>query len=293
MKNIFVSICIILTIGFESYSQIYLGFESEYEYGTRLISGNDSLWQMAVPSKGRFDAAYSGNRALLTDSINMAGNSGVNIIEMVLYKGYCSNLSISFQHKYFTDSLHAGGRVEVSYNDGNTWINVVYDTLFQDVSFQNFYTPSDTIINAIPSFTGTCGQWMNSGIWLSRHINCALSDSIRYRFVFESDSTALPMEGWMIDDIYLQVMSCKIKPVSFSSLQDFNFEKTEPSIWSITPAFSSVINVCSMDGRIVFSGKAGSKEKFIINGESLPKGFYILSATGNSIKFSKIINNNL
>ncbi|MEI6900925.1 MAG: T9SS type A sorting domain-containing protein, partial [Bacteroidota bacterium] len=122
---------------------------------------------------------------------------------------------LNFWHKYQTDSTHAGGFIDISYDTSEVFHNIIFDTiepLAGGNSVQNFYTENDTITGNIPAFTGNSNGWQYSSVFWVWQLGVDnrgfLHDSLTIRFNFKSDGTAIPMEGWMVDDIYLQLDYC-------------------------------------------------------------------------------------
>ena len=200
-------------------------------------------------------------------------------------------MSLSFYHTYYTDSLHSGGQIEVSYDLGSTWTNIVYDTLYQDVYFSNMYAPSDTISGNIPSFTGHCGEWTESAIMVGRHAFCGMSDSVKYRFIFRADSTAAPYEGWMIDDVELQVTTiCGVKKNADKQEEPcFAVEQNSEELLRIKAFREGVLKVCSLEGKTIYAGDVHSNENIAINTRRWNRGYYYISLANANSACSKLI----
>ena len=184
----------------------------------------------------------------------------------------------SFWHKYFTDSLHSGGSVEMTFDNGLTWINPVYDTIYYDIWFNNFYGPRDTLSSGIPCFMGSSDEWKYSSINLGRCFLCQQNFSMGFRFVFNTDSIALPLEGWMIDDVSLFVSPCKVKNPEKQKSIGFVFSQNDDKTLTITPDEDCTLNITQMSGKTVYTAEGKKKQKDIIPTESLPHGIYIITA---------------
>lgn len=289
MKNLLFTIIIIHNTCYIACCQINIGFEPGYSYGYTLHPDSDSTWQVAMPSKGRFTSAHSGDFALLTDSVNYFQPSRTSLMEICFQNNGCFNMSLSFYHKYYTDSLHSGGKVEVSYDGGSSWTNIIYDTLGMDMYYYNFYSPSDTITGGDPVYTGSVDLWKESSLSVSRHGLCGQPYSVRYRFIFKADSSALPLEGWMIDDISLYVMPCKINTVRNEEKPCFTLSDNGNSTYFVTVDQDCLINICSMAGNTVFVRNGKKNEKLTIETGKWKPGYYIVSAISNSSSCSKKI----
>jgi hypothetical protein len=95
--------------------------------------------------------------------------------------------------------------VEVSYDQGNTWVVITANGNWTtEVPFPfdtyNFYSETDTLNNGTPAFTGNSKGWINSQITF---VCIAIKTSFPFhlRFTFTSDPVQTENEGWMIDNI--------------------------------------------------------------------------------------------
>lgn len=222
-----------LVLNIQCFSQIFPGeglapmvtcnFETDCTMVSLDTNLQGNIWRIGVPAKPSFSPAYSIPNAMVTDLNNnypQGTDSWFDIYLDIMGGGYW-NPVIAFNHKFETDSLADGGFIEISYNKGNTWKNILFDTSNVFMSFdygtpnrENFYTASDTIAGGIPAFTGTSDGWQLSRIqWIwFVPVKDALdfpTDTVILRFHFISDSIETGKAGWIIDDlvIYNTLMS--------------------------------------------------------------------------------------
>lgn len=196
-------------------------FENEPEFNIIIDSNAENLWQIATPQKQYFDSAFSLPKAIVTDSVNFYPSNNLSIFkfESPYYKknilDYDSSkwmaMGIMFYHKYDTEKMHSGGYVEISYDGGNIWCNVLSDTnpnlLFIDSSY--WYGATDTITGGEPCFNGKGGvtsfvnDYQQSIFgWYWQYDFPYWEYDIWLRFVFRSDfTTNNSHEGWLIDNI--------------------------------------------------------------------------------------------
>lgn len=171
----------------------------------------DNIWQIGRPSKIFFDSAWSIPNAILTDTLQSYPTNNFSAFTIKVYDPAWNIpgdevTSISYFHKFDTDSLHDGGYIEFSYDAGVNWINI--SNLFGFYYSQNGM-PNPTIGNGNAAYTGRSyglpGGWRSdSFVW------CNITNSINYiRFVFYSDSIPGNKEGWMIDNIGLHLEICE------------------------------------------------------------------------------------
>jgi hypothetical protein len=299
LKNIF--ILFVLLMNFASYSQIFPGdglvpvvscnFETDCNviHLDTNISGN--AWRIGEPTNLPFDAAYSLPNAIVTNLTNdypQGNDSWFDIIINVWNMGLI-NPVLTFWHKYETDTLTDGGFVEISYDKGNSWKNVVLDTSCLVYSYdygtpnrESFYSAADTIKGGIPAFSGTSDGWQFSRIqWIwfvpVKELNETPIDTMIFRFHFKSDSIETNKAGWMIDDIVLyntllsdipewqaEERTVKIFPnpatdeIKFS-LQDIGTVKT--------------ISIFDALGRCIYFNENNTN---VISISQIPKGVYTL-----------------
>jgi hypothetical protein len=235
MKKSAILIALILctTLAFSQwpiyFPQDTINFElNTLPYEISADSGN--LWQVGIPQKTYLNAAWSPDNAIVT-SLQSPYNPGIIsrfTVKMPLAyymdsAGTFPMMStfLAFRHKYDTDTLTDWCIVEISYDEGVSFIPL-----------------KDTIILSLPPFNFSMGGWEKSlsGGWnwnefqhkVSGHSNewaesiyiwkwwmpvkhtsatffqpnIGLGDSLWVRFSFISDNSPnTGAEGWMIDDI--------------------------------------------------------------------------------------------
>jgi hypothetical protein len=175
----------------------------DFEQGENLNS--ESIWQFGKPSKTKLNAAYSGNRALITDSVkSISGKrNDTYLLKFSQFRdSYGGNLHLGFRHKYDFDSL-SGGLISISTDKGKTFYNVWSDTGYFASSwwYNNLYAKNSLLWNGEPGFKGSSTDWIYTQINFTFFILVKNEDSIYIRFDYVSDSMSTPHEGWLIDEI--------------------------------------------------------------------------------------------
>jgi hypothetical protein len=173
-------------------------------------SNVNNIWQIGEPHKQYFDSAFSVPNAIVTD-LNYSYPSNNHSTFQFLFKKPVPffnwiNMNLQFVHKFDTDSLYDGGYVEISYDGGQTWTNIINDHCPDTIEAAPFYSIDDTIIGGIPAFTGRSYGWQVASLdcfW--NYENSFIVDSCIIRFNFVSDSIDNSKEGWIIDGIGFQV----------------------------------------------------------------------------------------
>ena len=182
------------------------------------LTGN--VWQTGVPGKIYFDSAYSVPNAIVTDTLNYYPDSNLSSFTIKVFDpawgfgGGWSSIGFAFWHKYDFDSLQDGGYVEVLWDSGTTWSNIVNEPNIQSSApwFGAFYYGNfgthPVISNGNEAYTGNSAGWQ-----YGRFGWCGPGGSsnvpIYLRFVFSSDSIHSNREGWMIDNIEFFYTVCE------------------------------------------------------------------------------------
>ncbi|PKP21877.1 MAG: hypothetical protein CVU05_05910 [Bacteroidetes bacterium HGW-Bacteroidetes-21] len=195
--TVIVSVCLLFTI--KAFCQPYgplifsegISFEGNTSSCLRIdTSQTESIWIIGQPSKIFFDSAYSVTHAILTDSLNYYPPNNNSYFDLIIKN--CSPYwwgegIISFWHKYDTDTLRDGGYIEISYDGGNSWKNIIDDNTYMDFIPTNFYTHSDTLFDSTPAFSGHSDDWQYSQIyWFWDAMTKPVFDSLIVRFNFRN-----------------------------------------------------------------------------------------------------------
>jgi hypothetical protein len=263
---------------FESGSCQYVSFTND----------SNNVWQLGKPNKVLFDSAYSGNNAIVTDTTNsypVNNHSYFDVRIVSKNNAPYGNRIISFKHKFDTDSLKDGGYIEVSYDNGNTWNNVIYQNGDRKPAFfatENMYSSNDSLINGKVGFSGKSKGWIYSRIqWVWVFVLKQYSDTIILRFNFLSDSIQTNKAGWIIDDFMISYVDqgsgvnniskratyLEISPNPINENTKINLIGTIGSNYNITLLNSlgqTVKNIDIID------------QKAILNNQNLKQGIYFV-----------------
>jgi hypothetical protein len=165
----------------------------------------ENIWEVGKPSKDFFSSAHQGERVILTDSIDYYSINCNDFFYITIpwTENYWGEGILSFYHKFDTDTLKDGGVIEISYDDGTTWLNILDDDNHISINFIGLY--EGTIWNGNYGFSGKSNGWQYVELyWYWCAVTKSISEELDYpiiRFSFISDDTDNPREGWMIDDI--------------------------------------------------------------------------------------------
>lgn len=162
-----------------------------------------NIWEIGIPSKTYFDSSFTYNKAIITDSTNFYSNNLNDCIYITLPNtGFWEAGMISFYHKFDTDTLTDGGIIDISYDNGTSWINIKEDIYHVQTNFIGLY--EDTIQGGEFGFSGKSNGWQYVELYWLWHVAVKNSQLEYYpilRFTFISDNINTNKDGWMIDHI--------------------------------------------------------------------------------------------
>lgn len=211
MKKILALFLSFVSLSLTAQNMDTLDFETTDTLVVIDTSQTNNIWQKGTPSKSHFNSAYSGYRAIVTDTLNSYPINNISSFTLgfTLYGG---QPNISFNHRFDTDSLHDGGYVEISNDSGKTWL-LLADTTFLDgvnhyfysrhgLETSNFYGVNDSLPGGKIGFSGQSRNWIFSVISFPCYA-WKKPFELMLRFTFVSDSISENRDGWMIDQIII------------------------------------------------------------------------------------------
>ncbi len=169
------------------------------------IAGN--TWQAGTPMKTFFSASFSSPHALVTDTINPypANNLSRFLLRIPSFEESLGQVII-FTYKVDSDSLMDEGMISISFDKGSTWqtfleLSQAY-LLSWNVKLADYpYTTLFTNQDSLNPFTGRSNGWYRFYLDYPAPVMPWITDTVYYRFDFQSDGIHSGREGWMIDDI--------------------------------------------------------------------------------------------
>jgi hypothetical protein len=284
-------------------------FDEPAEFITIGLS-ESNIWQIGHPQKVYFNSAYEGNKAIVTDTLNPYPLSNYSYFDLVIgnfnYNAYWFPYSalIDFRHKFDSDTLRDGGYITVSWDKGQTWENVIYNTIPMQNGIitinQNLYTEQDTLFNGEKGFSGRSNGWVHSsfgweGILVKKKMEFP-PDTAIVRFNFISDNNHNPREGWMIDQIRL--FSVELNgglsndETGGPTITVLGNPIRESLVISLDKPYASVFcEICAVDGRKVKTINFSNKREYRLNREGIANGIYLLKITidKNYIETKKLL----
>jgi hypothetical protein len=211
---------ITISIGIHSYAQVSepygsllfedtLSLDPIHEWIT-IPSQESNIWQVGRSNKGILSESNMQDAVLITDTLESYPASIDNYFLISIPENE-NSLSwpegiLSFHHKYQTDSLNDGCIIEISYDYGQSWKNILYDDVHINNHFTGLYSDADTIVGGIPAFSGSTSTWIYTEFhwrWMAL-LKSSISEQtgqpiLRFRFV--SDDNNSGKDGWAINRI--------------------------------------------------------------------------------------------
>ena len=312
-QKIALSLGFILTIYGLCYSQISqplgellfedtLTFYPKYEW-ISIPSEENNIWQIGRANKDFLDNSLTKRAVIITDTINTYPTMVDDYFLLSIpqddnFYSWAEGI-LSFYHKYHTDSLYDGGLIEISYDQGKSWRNVLYDYAFMSFDFTGLYSETDTVIGGLPAFTGIANEWKYTElhwVWygLVKKATGEINGLPVLRFRFISDSTDTEKDGWLIDQMvfrgydvsgYFEYIIPDVIKVFPNPMSDFL------SIEAITDFENVIFKLYGFDGRLKLIIPVDVHQRVDVTNLSHGVYFYTIEKDNVFIKSGKIVKN--
>ena len=181
--------------------------EPNYSFTIQIDSTRPNAWQVGKPKKAYFNAASSQPNVLVTDTVTTYPINDTSIVMagIDLTRWRLGIQAMRWEQKLDLESGD-GAIIEYSLDSGITWKNVM-----NNPSVYNFYgydsTNLDTLQGGEFAFSGTDTAWKD--IWLCFDLAWLNTNAKVFfiRFKLLSDSVQNTKEGWMIDNMSVDITS--------------------------------------------------------------------------------------
>jgi len=183
-----------------------LNDSADREYFFIDTTQSNNIWQYAKVNKPGF--AQLNSVALTTDSV---ANYPVNDTSSFMFKiifstnnsaNQFNSLGITLHHKYQTDSLHDGLRIEYLDMYNQKWLNATWGFNFLIANRDSSYNWGDKYIQ--DPLSGNQATFHYSRLAYGMPGVKGPVDSVLLRFTFVSDSIQNNKAGWLIDSIMIE-----------------------------------------------------------------------------------------
>ncbi len=306
--NLTILIILGLLTNLKMFGQSY-NILAHYDFETleNITFSDNGIWEIGIPSKTDFNSAFQGNRAIMTDSINLLPSDTNSYFYLVIdsieiQKGTATILE--FWHKFQLDETEDSASIDFSYDGGLSWFrgenspidyDIFYSRYFPSIKTENTYP--DTIIN------GESEEWVKEKyIW--NWFYCVAStksvtsdylpDSIIVRFNIKCGNPSESREGWMIDSLTISYDMCtaisendmdnsKIYPNPFNDYLSIELDNTLISRLEIYNSLGQVVSYKSNIKSI----------KYTLETKGIKSGLYYLKIydNQNNVYFKPLIKN--
>ena len=268
-------------------------FETYYKF-LEIDTSENCIWQIAKPQKLFLNSAFSGEKAIITDSLNTYPVNNYSFFDLKigafnLYE-YPWDIGIAIRHKFDTDTLADGLYITESFDNGQTWNNIFKaGSVYWDITpaFESYYI--GTLYNGELGYSGRSEGWEKKHFeWYHvpvKYDREDIADTMIIRFNFISDSIDNLKEGWMIDDI--QIYSV----YRGGSIEEYDRDKIikvypNPAKENMTIELDQIyqdiyIETIDLQGNILGSDQYYNVKHIQLPYYNQPKGYFFLKITLN------------
>jgi len=234
------------------------------------INCHRNQWQIGRPQKTVFDSAYSYPNAIVTDTLHPCLPNDTSVFVMkapIFYYG-----QFSFEYKLNIDSGDIA-IIEISYDTGLHWINIITDT---SVTFDFGGGPK-------PDLSVSTTGWESFNIYNLGSPLIWPVYSYLFRFTLITDSSAIPRDGWMMDNFYVGVEGEGVPIIQNNNHINLypNPATTFITITSKNPIIQ--ITVTNLLGQVLYTHNYNT-EQVQIDIADLPQGVYFVKVNGVDVK---------
>lgn len=238
------------------------------------VSNPNCIWQVGAPTKSIFTSANSLPNVIVTDTLNPVPASDTSSFYL---KHYRSDMpfhwfSINFWYNMDGDTSDFG-MIEISPDNGLNWINL----LTEDTTFDIYW------IYPKPTLIGSTNGWQNCYFDMSNWASGFLpypvpmnGDSVLFRFTYISDSSSIPRDGWMIDDINIADVFEGIGEIQHNDLISIYPNPTSDALHLRCPTESTeqYIQILNSNGQVLIEQNFDGET---IDTRNLSNGIYFLN----------------
>jgi uncharacterized protein YdeI (BOF family) len=270
-----------------------------HNYDDLILIDTNQVWHIAQPEKDILflngtDALVCGNIAIITDTNKYYSKNLNSYFQIAVRWDIPLDFAIRILHKYDFQENRDGGIIEISYDNGLKWKNIINDTAVVDSSekgnLTGLYTTNDTVysFNNQLAFTGT--QTDLSEITIPFRLQNLNPDDFAgtaiIRFRIATDSIDSDNEGWMISAISVNGwIQGAIKDINSNPDITVFLDSSNELYVSINNEEIKQIDIISIDGKLVHHNTNSDS----INVSHLQKGIYLVII--NNLYSKKILKN--
>jgi hypothetical protein len=244
-----------------------------------------NLWQIGHYNKPVIDSTACFSTVIITDTINSYPINDTSVFCIKNQASYGAVYGcVMFQGNYYvqTDSLKDFGRIEFSPDNGNTWIDIINDTVYNLNII--WYLPK-------PVLTGhsrICKGFDVTLTDLGSVFNLNLGDTLIFRCSFISDSIYDNLGGLMYDNLNFFEFVEGISEIHFKPIKSKIFPNPSTDIFTIefeNPASEQFeMSVYDIHSKLILKKENITENKVVIDAKLFQPGIYIYKITNLKAK---------
>jgi Secretion system C-terminal sorting domain len=246
------------------------------------ISNPLNSWQIGVPQKATINSAYSPSNVIITNTVNSypINETSVFIFTHIDQGGYSAphSAELSGYYNVNTDSLNDFGTIEISLDQGTSWINLITDTTYAAYYYWN---------GPKPVLTGNSNGWQNFWVSLASLGNVFpvnYNDTILLKFTFISDSIPDTLDGLAFDSFQFCDGIEGIEKISRDNLITLYPNPTQDLLFinRRNPEQKEKVQVFNYSGQLLYEDANFTGNSIDTKAIQLKDGFYFLSYSYSS-----------
>ena len=188
------SIVCTFSVRSDPFSETEILLSDDIESGT----GNWTIDNMTGAGNWQISTTSANSPVTSLFTPNTGTENNTQSIETNTYLLNGPNTELSFFHFYNTESGWDGGMVEISIDNGSSWIDLGPEMTLNGYNGGLGSGSNGEIANRA-AFTGSSGGWIETTVDLTGYTG----ETVKLRFLFgEDDNTN--QEGWYLDDVILR-----------------------------------------------------------------------------------------
>jgi len=225
------------------------------------LSDTDDVWQIGLPQKVAFNAAYSGTHVIVTDTTDSypPNDTSEFIVYHLAMDGWGTPAHVVLGGNYWvdSDSVSDFGKIEVSFRPDSGWL----DLIDPQWSVGPYW-----VDGIYPTLSGRSMGWkyfllnhagLRDTLIALAGITLQFCDTVYYRFTFISDSIDTHRDGLMFDDLHFEDWSQGIQEYVSSNFHSSASPDPTDGLITLTYETANIgalkLVICDPMGRPVIS----------------------------------------
>ncbi len=263
------------------YAEI-IDFDNWYDTTLVLLeidsTDSNNIWQIDKPQKTLFNQAYSFENVIITDIINTYPTNDTSIFTVRYFSYNCPSI---FGNYYVdTDSLSDYGMIEISIDSGQTWLNILGDSMVNQFDE--------------PILTGNSNGWQSFNLYLGDYAVGFGDYSFLLKFTFISDSIDTQQEGIMFDDLAFCIAANTKNLFANNALNVFPNPATDLLNFQLEESIQNAqIRIYSTLGQLMETQNINSEQtQFNVSDWQNGMYFYGIFVEGEMVKSGQVLIDN-